>query len=467
MRLFAFPRFSRCNLSFLLPLGKSGFFPNIPRRVGPSGRVVATVTILTGKAIVSQTPKSASPAAVFRAPRALVCGAHRPCRAALGPTESKPDRLSAVAARAARRIETGDLPRRYSRATLTNGQEVGHEGFGSGRRIPRGGAGRRGRPGRRVAAADRVGSRRRRRASPRRRRTGLGPIVARVDDRSGGDGPSEGLAPALAGARAGRDAAAVARRSAGRSPRWRRSAGSSPGRPGVGSTRWLDDLLRDRRSADYLAERFARAFVGTEDGPFLKFRRRRFVSWLSDAILANRPYDAIVRDLIADDGLWTDHPATNFLTVTIDEKTERPTPDRLSARVSRAFLGVRLDCAQCHDHPFQPWKQEQFRGLAAFFGGTHSQPPRHPRQRERLPAPGPQGEGAADVVEPRVPFLARAAAGAGGRRPARPAGRLGHRPAEPEPRPRHGQPRLGPPVRPAAGRAGGRPARRRRSSTRP
>ena len=40
--------------------------------------------------------------------------------------------------------------------------------------------------------------------------------------------------------------------------------------------------------------------------------------------------------------------------------------------MSRAFLGVRLDCAQCHDHPFQPWKQEQFRGLAAFFGAAHS-----------------------------------------------------------------------------------------------
>ena len=131
---------------------------------------------------------------------------------------------------------------------------------------------------------------------------------------------------------------------------------------------WLGDLLRDRRCADYLAERFARAFVGTEDGPFLKFRRRRFVAWLSDAILENRPYDSVVRDLITDDGLWTDHPAVNFLAVTIDEKTERPSPDRLAARVSRAFLGIRLEYAQCHDHPFQPWKQADFHGLAAFFG---------------------------------------------------------------------------------------------------
>ncbi len=112
--------------------------------------------------------------------------------------------------------------------------------------------------------------------------------------------------------------------------------------------------------------------VGTEDGPFVKFRRRRFTIWLSDAILENRLYDTVVRDLVADQGLWTDHPATNFVSVTISEETEIPDPERLAARVSRAFLGVRLDCAQCHDHPCQPWKQADFRGLAAFFGSVHS-----------------------------------------------------------------------------------------------
>jgi hypothetical protein len=135
---------------------------------------------------------------------------------------------------------------------------------------------------------------------------------------------------------------------------------------------WVDDLLHDRRTADYLAERFARAFVGTEDGPFLLYRRRRFIAWLSDAIMDNRSYGAIVSEMIADKGLWTDHPATNFVTVTFDPELGRPTPERLAARVARAFLGVRIDCAQCHDHPFQKWKQTDFRGLASFFGGVHS-----------------------------------------------------------------------------------------------
>ena len=169
---------------------------------------------------------------------------------------------------------------------------------------------------------------------------------------------------------------------------------------------WLDDLLHDRRFADYVAERFARAFVGTEDGPFLVFRRRRFLAWLSDAILENRPYREIVRNLIADRGLWTDHPATNFVSVTFDQEAGRPSPERLGRGSARAFLGVRLDCASCHDHPFQHWKQADFRGLAAFFGGLHSDL-RGIRDAENdyRPPDRKTKEPVKTAVAPCVPFL--------------------------------------------------------------
>ncbi len=193
-----------------------------------------------------------------------------------------------------------------------------------------------------------------------------------------------------------------------------------------------ENLLKDRRTADYLAERLARSFVGTEDGPFVLFRRRRFVAWLSDALLANRPYDQLVREMIQSTGLWTDHPATNFVSVTFDPMTERPDPERLAARVSRAFLGIRIDCARCHDHPFQPWKQEDFHGLAAFFGGVRSNlrgivdgefqyspddartkkprtvTPHVPARPELCPSEGmPRERLASWVVDPRNPNLSR------------------------------------------------------------
>ena len=113
---------------------------------------------------------------------------------------------------------------------------------------------------------------------------------------------------------------------------------------------WVNYLLSDDRFHDYAAERLARAFVGTENGPFILYRRRRFVSWLSDQLKENRPYDQLARHIISDSGLWTDTPSVNYYTVTVSDDTKgQPDPIRLAARTTRAFLGLRIDCLQCHD----------------------------------------------------------------------------------------------------------------------
>ena len=135
---------------------------------------------------------------------------------------------------------------------------------------------------------------------------------------------------------------------------------------------WIDHLLQDTRHHEYFAERFARAYVGTEGGPFVFFRRNRFVVWLTQQMAKNRPYDALVRDLLTTQGIWTNEPAVNFITLTTqNEKANQPDPVRLAGRTARAFLALRLDCAECHNHPYRPWKQADFRGLTAFFGQTH------------------------------------------------------------------------------------------------
>jgi len=169
---------------------------------------------------------------------------------------------------------------------------------------------------------------------------------------------------------------------------------------------WVDYLLHDRRFADYFAERLARTYVGTEDGPFIIFRRRRFVHWLSDQLLANRPYGSLVNELVVSDGIWTDKPATNFITVTFNQTNGRPDPERLAGRVSRAFLGIRLDCAQCHDHPFEVWKQKDFHGLAAFFGGTKQNLTGiYDSNKDAEHKMEDRKTGAKVPVEPAVPFL--------------------------------------------------------------
>lgn len=130
--------------------------------------------------------------------------------------------------------------------------------------------------------------------------------------------------------------------------------------------RWLGRLMADTRFADYFAERLGRRYVGVENGQFIIFRRDRFMDWLSQQLAGNRPYNEVVIDMIAGTGVWTGEGEVNFLTSAFsdDEFDE----NKLTARSVRAFLGQRIDCAQCHDHPFDHWEQGEFEGLAAHFG---------------------------------------------------------------------------------------------------
>ncbi|MCA9179648.1 MAG: DUF1553 domain-containing protein [Planctomycetales bacterium] len=142
---------------------------------------------------------------------------------------------------------------------------------------------------------------------------------------------------------------------------------------------WVEHLLADKRTANHVAERLTRAFVGTENGPFLLYRRSRFHEWLAEQFAANRPYDEIVRELISGNGLWTTSPSVNFLTATLDANNDnQPDPVRLAGRTSRAFLGMRIDCLQCHDDKLGNVElgesasprfgtQRDFHQLAAFF----------------------------------------------------------------------------------------------------
>lgn len=83
-------------------------------------------------------------------------------------------------------------------------------------------------------------------------------------------------------------------------------------------------------------------------------------SWLRDQIAANRPLDDIVIDMISSEGGSFANPATNFYQV------ERNTL-KLAENVAQVFMGMRLQCAQCHDHPFDRWTMDDYYSWAAFF----------------------------------------------------------------------------------------------------
>src|SRR5262245_6687769 len=103
--------------------------------------------------------------------------------------------------------------------------------------------------------------------------------------------------------------------------------------------------------------------------------QRGFEAWLQQRLRQGVGHDKVVRELltvplpaVGQEGAPTlrDPSRPNPLAFLAVKEAK---PENLAAAVSRSLLGVRLECAQCHDHPFAKWKQEQFWQLAAFFAG--------------------------------------------------------------------------------------------------
>ncbi len=86
-----------------------------------------------------------------------------------------------------------------------------------------------------------------------------------------------------------------------------------------------------------------------------------FESWLRGRFADNVPYHTLVSEVLLATGAANDAGPLLFYTV-LELK-----PEELAASTSRIFLGVQIQCAQCHDHPFDHWKREDFWGYAAFF----------------------------------------------------------------------------------------------------
>jgi hypothetical protein len=88
-----------------------------------------------------------------------------------------------------------------------------------------------------------------------------------------------------------------------------------------------------------------------------------FQQWIRDSVASNKPYDKLVHELLTSRGSSYDDPAANFFRVTREAK---PTMEK----TTQVFLGVRMVCAQCHDHPFERWTQTQYYQMAAFFSAV-------------------------------------------------------------------------------------------------
>lgn len=111
--------------------------------------------------------------------------------------------------------------------------------------------------------------------------------------------------------------------------------------------------------------------------PQLQFLMPSFEAWLKDQLIDNDSYADLARKLITYkiDSTASQNPVDAGGTVSpvAFYQAKEGKPENLAAGTAKVFLGVRIGCAQCHDHPFDSWKQEQFWSFAAFYAGISRQ----------------------------------------------------------------------------------------------
>jgi hypothetical protein len=91
-------------------------------------------------------------------------------------------------------------------------------------------------------------------------------------------------------------------------------------------------------------------------------------AWLRSAVKENRPFDQVVRELLTSMGhSYRDPPANYYCVVREPTNPEDLIQHDLAETTSQLFLGIRMKCAKCHNHPLERWSQDDYYGLAAFF----------------------------------------------------------------------------------------------------
>jgi hypothetical protein len=124
----------------------------------------------------------------------------------------------------------------------------------------------------------------------------------------------------------------------------------------------VDELLSRKEFAELWVMKWAELLqMRTDEQNRVSYKATLlYFHWLEEQIAKNVPFDQIVRELLSATGGTFRNPATNYYQI------ERDTL-KTAENVAQVFLGMRVQCAQCHNHPFDRWTMDDYYGFAAFF----------------------------------------------------------------------------------------------------
>jgi hypothetical protein len=148
----------------------------------------------------------------------------------------------------------------------------------------------------------------------------------------------------------------------------------------------IEDLLASASYSDHFATIWRNLIVGKEELGKDRSGRDVFAAWLTEQFAKNHGWNKVVAEMLTAEGSMAKAPATVFTLA--HAENGQPQPGRLADATARLFWGIQLRCAECHNHPFAQWKQNDFWATAAFFS----------RLRQRG-GPGDNG-GLAETADP-------------------------------------------------------------------
>ena len=148
---------------------------------------------------------------------------------------------------------------------------------------------------------------------------------------------------------------------------------------------WIDELLARRESTEMWVMKWAELLqIRTfNNGPQqVSYKAAlNYYQWLRERLASGQPFNEIVRQILAANGGTFSSPATNYYQIEQDVL-------KLTENTAQVFMGTRIQCAQCHNHPFDRWTMDDYYGFVSFFAQVKRKPaedPREPDQRHRHP----------------------------------------------------------------------------------